>query len=473
MKIIDHRRLKKHAKASGGRKRIIWLSVAGLAGLFVVANVAMLALYHNKALPGYSLGGVAVGGKTYAAIQQMDEKQFTPTQITLKKGATAQTLGASDLGLGINWQGSVADIKHTRSWLPLLSFVVHHNVSVALTVDQQKLQSRIDALQARFSLAATDKHIGVSNGTFAILPAAPGYSLDTNATASLVSKAFAAGKSNVTVAAKTIPAGSNTGNLDSDLAALQKQLQQKLTFNYGGQKVAPSSTDMTGWYDASGQTMAVSAAKLGDYLDKAASKLGTTLGNKTDLITAATYALNKNQSLNFAVSPATAVKRTYCTAVKGVPESELPDLVGKLAATYADTRGWNDGGKIAFKHVASGCNYTVWLAAPSLMTSFGSICDDYYNCQVGSGVVVNNDRWLYATDPWNKTGQSLEVYRTLIIDHESGHRLGFRDNPTCPGAGQPAPVMMQQSIDLKGCVFNVWPLQSEFDYLRDVLHVVS
>lgn len=473
MKIIDHRRFKKHAKANRGRKHIIWLSVAGLASLFVVANIAMLAVYHNKALPGYSLGGVAVGGKAYTTIQQMDARQFTPTQITLKKGAASQTLSANELGLGIDWAGSVANIKHTRSWVPLLSFVTHHNVSVALTVDQQKLRSRIDASQTTFSLAATDKHIGVSNGTFAILPAAAGYSLNVDATGSLVSKAFAAGTSTVTVAVTTIPAGSNTGNLDSDLATLQKELQQKLTFNYGGQKVAPTSADMASWYDSSGQTMAVSATKLGDYLDKTASKLGTTLGNKTDLVTATTYALSKSQSLNFEVSPTTAVKRTYCTAVKGVPESELPDLVGKLAAAYADTRGWNDGGRIAFEHVDSGCNYTVWLAAPSLMTSFGSICDNYYNCQVGNGVVVNNDRWLYATDPWNKTGQSLEVYRTLIIDHESGHRLGFRDNPTCPGAGQPAPVMMQQSIDLKGCVFNVWPLQSEFDYLRDVLHVVS
>lgn len=83
--------------------------------------------------------------------------------------------------------------------------------------------------------------------------------------------------------------------------------------------------------------------------------------------------------------------------------------------------------------------------------------------------MVNYDRWTTATPPWNQTGGNIEDYRVLIISHETGHRLGFLDNPVCPGAGQPAYVMMQQSIDLKGCVFNIWPTQTELAQLKTML----
>jgi hypothetical protein len=139
--------------------------------------------------------------------------------------------------------------------------------------------------------------------------------------------------------------------------------------------------------------------------------------------------------------------------------------------TYNDARGWNDGGHIAFEHVRRGCQYTVWMSAAADMTTFGTICDDYYNCQAGHSVVLNYDRWTTATPPWNKTGGSIQDYRTLMIDHETGHRLGFPDNPVCPRKGRPAPVMMQQSMNLHGCVFNIWPRPAEFTRLDHMLNL--
>jgi hypothetical protein len=94
------------------------------------------------------------------------------------------------------------------------------------------------------------------------------------------------------------------------------------------------------------------------------------------------------------------------------------------------------------------------------MTSFGGVCDSYYSCRSGRNVVINFDRWQGATDPWNAAGGSLEDYRVMVTNHETGHWLGF-GHAFCPGAGQPAPVMQQQSISLQGCTFNPWPTASE------------
>lgn len=130
----------------------------------------------------------------------------------------------------------------------------------------------------------------------------------------------------------------------------------------------------------------------------------------------------------------------------------------------ADKRGWNNGGEVSFNHEEN-CDFTIWLSAPASMTSFGAICDEYYSCRVGNNVVINYDRWTKATDPWNAAGMSMIDYQALVINHEVGHRLGF-GHPECPGQGQLAPVMMQQSVDLAGCKFNPWPTDHE---LNDVI----
>jgi hypothetical protein len=324
-------------------------------------------------------------------------------------------------------------------------------------MDQGKLTTAAAGLGSVFNKDPLMKRVVFDGKAFVIAPAEPGYHLAESTLGIDVSKALEAGKGTLEVPTTALaPAEANT-DLNAEIAKLTPKLSIKTSFVYKGKTITPAPSDIGWWYASTADTMKLSADNIGKYIDTVAPKAA----NRSDLILAVQYAFGKNQSLNLAVVPAGYPVHTYCTAVRGVSAAALDDMIGKLAATYADTRGWNAGGKIGFQHVDSGCSYTVWLSAASEMTSFGDICDNYYNCQVGSNVVVNNDRWTLATDPWNATGASLEDYRVLIIDHETGHRLGFYDDPTCPAAGGPAPVMMQQSIDLKGCTFNRWPTPAE------------
>jgi hypothetical protein len=140
--------------------------------------------------------------------------------------------------------------------------------------------------------------------------------------------------------------------------------------------------------------------------------------------------------------------------------SDLEALAAEAAAVYADPRGWSLGGSVRFDRVASGGDFTLWLAADELMATFGGACDVEWSCRNGRHVVINEDRWLRASGSWNEAGASLATYRQMVLNHETGHWLGF-GHGSCSGPGRLAPVMQQQSMSLKGCAPNPWPLVSE------------
>ena len=96
------------------------------------------------------------------------------------------------------------------------------------------------------------------------------------------------------------------------------------------------------------------------------------------------------------------------------------------------------------------------------MTSFSPSCSVEYSCRVDNNVIVNDDRWNGGTQQWLAAGGNLARYRTMVINHEVGHRLGHIDNETtCAGEGQLAPLMQEQSMHLDGCKANEYPLDSE------------
>ena len=140
--------------------------------------------------------------------------------------------------------------------------------------------------------------------------------------------------------------------------------------------------------------------------------------------------------------------------------SPLEDVAATAASVYADPRGWSLGGSIRFERVESGGAFTLWLASDGLMSTFGGACGRLWSCRNGPNVVINEDRWLAASDSWLAAAALLDSYRQMVINHETGHWLGF-GHAQCSAPGAPAPVMQQQSMTLGGCVPNSWPLPSE------------
>ena len=146
---------------------------------------------------------------------------------------------------------------------------------------------------------------------------------------------------------------------------------------------------------------------------------------------------------------------TYTVEVEdavGYPADELARIVD---ATLADPRSWTADGSVSFQRVADGGQVRVVLATPGTVDG---LClplqtNGRYSCHRDGTVALNSDRWLNGTDGWPGP---LAEFRHYAVNHEMGHAIGH-SHASCPGAGQPAPVMMQQSKGLEGCLPNGWP----------------
>lgn len=125
-----------------------------------------------------------------------------------------------------------------------------------------------------------------------------------------------------------------------------------------------------------------------------------------------------------------------------------------------DDRGWSMAGFV-FSFDDTDFDYTVVLAEGSEVDSLCLPYDTFgrFSCQIGPTVALNADRWRNAVENWPV---SLDEYRTMLVNHEVGHLIGQHHPATrCPGDGQPAPVMAQQSSGVAPCVANPWPLPWE------------
>lgn len=149
---------------------------------------------------------------------------------------------------------------------------------------------------------------------------------------------------------------------------------------------------------------------------------------------------------------------SYKVVVEDGLTQSAADVAEQVEGILADPRGWTADGRSGFRRVSSGtADFVVRLATPGTVDA---ICGKYglntrgeVNCNVGKDVVVNLKRWLLATPVY---AADVDAYRALIINHEVGHFLGH-GHVTCPGAGKPAPAMMQQIKGMLGCKPNVWP----------------
>ncbi|MFF0252791.1 DUF3152 domain-containing protein [Micromonospora zamorensis] len=158
--------------------------------------------------------------------------------------------------------------------------------------------------------------------------------------------------------------------------------------------------------------------------------------------------------------------RRYRVAVESGSNEDAADFALAVRTALAGPGSWVDSGRLRLQQVPGDAprDFTVYLATAH---TAGRMCADggvdirvggrpYTSCRAPGRVIINLDRWRLSVPHFVSAGVPLAVYRTYVVNHEVGHQLGHR-HERCPGAGRPAPVMMQQTLFLDGCRVNQWP----------------
>lgn len=456
---------KKHALRF--RKSRYFPTLLVVIGVFVTLNLLVLAYYRERAYPHTSVGDLAVGGRSYADLSnELTPERLLPAQFVVATESEKQSLELSALGVSVDKDETLANIKKSRSAIPLWNLLATHRAQPAIYIDEDKLEKAADGLSKELSKEPVDAKIVLKDGVFTLEPSQDGYDVESRNAATALRRAVNANRAAVALKPQALKPKTPTDKLQPVLASLVSQQNTPLSFTYGQKSASPTPQQIGGWYEASGESFVLADSRVRAYVRGLGSGWGIGVENLEAAVKDVKTSIQSGKKLSFTLVAKKVLRAyKYCTALKGVDAAHLEGFNSKLASVYADLSGWSLDGQVTFSRVTSGCNFTAWLAAADQMTSFGGVCDSTWSCRIGNNVVINFDRWQNASSAWSNAGGSLEDYRVMVVNHETGHWLGF-GHLHCSGAGQLAPVMQQQSINLEGCKFNPRPLPAELSSLR-------
>jgi hypothetical protein len=149
-------------------------------------------------------------------------------------------------------------------------------------------------------------------------------------------------------------------------------------------------------------------------------------------------------------------KLTYRVEIEQGVSMNGAAVASAIHKTLTDQRGWQAVHPVNFERTDKvDADLRIILATPALTDKLCLPLDTggEVSCRVEDRVVLNAKRWLYAIPAYDG---NVELYRSYLVNHEVGHALGH-GHSMCTEPKTPAPVMMQQTKGLAGCLPNAWP----------------
>jgi Protein of unknown function (DUF3152) len=131
-----------------------------------------------------------------------------------------------------------------------------------------------------------------------------------------------------------------------------------------------------------------------------------------------------------------------------------PSFARFVLDTLNDSHSWGHGGKLTFARTDGRADIVVVLASPD---TSARLCrpartSGSASCAGGGRAVLTMYRWMNGAPSY---GNDHTGYRHYLVNHEVGRVLGHAYAYCTPG--HLAPVMVQQTAGLYGCLANPWP----------------
>lgn len=123
---------------------------------------------------------------------------------------------------------------------------------------------------------------------------------------------------------------------------------------------------------------------------------------------------------------------TYAIATRGSIGANVDQFSVHVAHTLNDPRGWPLGGSIEFRQVASGGDFTVWLAQAGTVPSFSSSCSSTlpahdaaaFDWAAATGVLTPSpDGTIHPTQPLTRAELATALW------HLAGSPIGLTPHP--------------------------------------------
>ncbi len=446
-------------------------AITGLLFIFIIGTNFLLAWYFSAfTYPNTKVGNRAVDITAIDQDWNEAKVKLLPKRILLQAADVHREFTPKQLTVQLDSELISRHLNSFSSWLPLWELWQPHVAPLAMKLTGQP-DTALTEMAKKVERQPVDAALEHSEGEFTLKPAQAGQHLDVASAKAALQSALQKGQTTIVLPIETLPAKITADSLEEALATAQSQQTTAITYTYRDKSKVITDKEKHDWFAVRQNQPQINSAEVSTTIVGTGKEFGISVGNVAAATAKTVSAIQSGQPATIELTAVT-IGRTfrYCVAVKGVDSSLLSALGDKVNQALNDPRGWSAGGRVTFTQATAGCNFTVWLVAAPFMTSFGGGCDTTWSCTVKPNVLINYDRWLNGTATFNATGMSIEDYRIMAVNHEVGHQLGF-GHVGCPATGQPAPIMMQQSVYLGGCTFNIWPTAGEQAALRTRLGI--
>ncbi|MEF2737900.1 MAG: L,D-transpeptidase family protein [Bifidobacterium choerinum] len=246
---VDELEIAQHASGEHARRRRVWpWVVLGVAVVAAAACGGTYAYFQNRALPGTTLWGHSVAGRSEQQIARMIDDQIAAVQVPVTYEGTQATIDAADLGIDVDADAiakQAVDAKRDGSfWTRYLPW---DKRDVAPTITPETDPTVLDAKLGTSSAKPVDATLRVTeDGTHVeTVPGANGSGADAKAVAdeavAAIESLGSAGAKTVALTMDTIEPNVPDATADQARDALNRLIDAKAGITVGDEKVATFS----------------------------------------------------------------------------------------------------------------------------------------------------------------------------------------------------------------------------------------